>query len=242
MTEYELKLIRNISLAMIIGILAALLGFSLRLSDPAEQPTPTVTVTQTPAPELITPGPAVGPSKKTTYVTRAASCRNPGNAAGYCWFEGWAFTRKTICIDSSIPGAPLDAIARAFTGPGGLRVYVGGKAGACAARGVPASQRVSFLSMSKNGAARYGYQVCGLTQAANYGNLTAINVTVYVTGTQRTPCGGAPEWQDVFEHEFGHTLGLSHEQQYVTSIMRDGHAPDATDRAHLTQIYGGRRA
>lgn len=193
--------------------------------------------------------PAVQPllaaaAKPAKYVERSSACRTPGdtNRAGYCWYEGWTFTRKTICVDSSIAGAPLAEMARQFTGPGGLRVVVGGRAGECARVGYSAGQRVSFLSMTKAAAARYQYGVCGLTAPANYGNLSSVNITIYVTTPQATPCGAGAEWSDVFFHEFGHALGLSHEQAYVSSIMRDGNWPDKTDRAHLTQIYGGRHS
>ena len=223
--------------AIIVGVL---LGFSVRPSgvhDPAQQPGRHAT--PTPEPKLS------GATGASAYVERSTTCRNPGgtNQAGYCWYEGWAFTRKTICIDSSIAGAPLGTVVSKFTGPGGLRVINGGtKAGNCAAKGYPASQRVSFVSMSKNTAARWGYGACGLTSAANYGNLSSVGVSIYLTGAQRTPCGAGVEWTDVFLHEFGHALGLSHRQPHVSSIMRDGHSPDASDRAKLAQIYTARRA
>lgn len=182
---------------------------------------------------------------KSSYVAVKESCRTPGHGrVAYCWFEGWSFARKTICVDSSIPGAPLAKLAQHYNGVGGLRIVVKGKVGTCAAAGYGASQRVSFLSMSKTGAARYNYRVCGLTSPANYGSLTSVAVTVYVTGAQRTPCGAGVEWGDVFEHEFGHTLGLSHEQPKATSVMRDsdGHGLDANDKAELTILYKAKGA
>lgn len=192
----------------------------------------------------VTPEPLMARSAaaSTAYVERSVSCRNPANAAGYCWYEGWAFTRKTVCIDSSIPGAPLTEVAKLFTGPGGIRVIVGGRAGSCAANGQVAGQRVTFVSMSKNTVARYGRNVCGLTSPANYGNLNSISVAIYVTGAKRTPCGSGAEWLDVWAHEMGHTFGLSHKQPAASSIMRDGHWPDRSDRAKLAQIYTARRA
>lgn len=222
---------------------AALIGFLVPAHGIHDVPKTPVEKVR-PAPEPLTAPSPVRTLAATAYVERSPSCRNPGgtNQAGFCWYEGWAFTRKTVCVDSSIAGAPLAAIARDFTGPGGLRVVAGGTAGACQKAGYSASQRVSFLSMSKNAAARYGGRVCGLTGAANYGNLSSVDVTVNVTGAKTTPCGAGLEWQDVFEHEFGHALGLSHKQKYVSSIMRDGHKPDATDVAHLKQIYEKRRS
>lgn len=234
MTPRERSDARTIVALLLVVVVAFLIGSFIRPSgihDPAGQPTPAVE-------------PLVVNASTTKYVERSTSCRNPAgtNQAGYCWYEGWAFTRRMVCIDSSIAGAPLAAVVKMYTGVGGLKVVVGGAAGACQKAGYPASQRVSFLSMSKNTAARWGYAVCALTAPANYGNLTSVGITVYVTGPQRTPCGGQPEWTDVFGHEFGHALGISHNQPYATSIMRDGHSPDASDRAKLTQIYSNRRA
>lgn len=231
--------LRTILIAVALVVTAVLLGLLIRPSGIYDKvPNPEPPAATTPDPRLE----VAGARTTAAYVTRSSSCANPGNRAGYCWFEGWAFTRKTICVDSSISGAPVARLVSYYSGIGGLRIVNGGRAGQCAARGYPASQRVSFLSMSRNTAAKWGYQVCGLTQAASYGNLTGISITIYVTGAQRTPCGGTPEWEDVFLHEFGHALGLSHSQPHVSSIMRDGHRPDASDRSKLTTIYGGRRA
>lgn len=230
-------------IAVAIALLAVLGIRAAQHDDPPQAPR---TVETTPDPRLEVAGASAATAYvRTPYVAVKESCRTPGHGrVAYCWFEGWQFSRKTICIDSSISGAPLAALARHYTGIGGIRVVVGGtRAGACAA-GYDASQRVSFLSMSKTGAARYGYNVCGLTQAANYGALSSVAISVYVTGAQRTPCGAGVEWGDVFEHEFGHALGLSHEQRYASSVMRDadGRGPDATDKAELTILYGAKKA
>lgn len=242
MTPTERRDARTIVALLLVVVLGFFIGsFIPRPSGIYPDRRSPVTEQRTPDPRMK----SSGAETSTAYVERSNDCRNPGgtNQAGYCWYEGWAFTRKTVCIDSSIPGAPLVTIAKQFTGPGGIATVVGGtKVGACAAKGYPASQRVSFLSMSKATAARYGYGVCGLTSAANYGNLSSINVAIYLTGPQSTPCGAGTEWVDVWAHELGHTFGLSHNQPYASSIMRDGHWPDRSDRAKLVQIYGGRRA
>lgn len=239
MTPRERNDLSTIVALLLVVVLAFLIGSFIRPSGIYPDRRSPVTEQRTPAPE-----PLVVNASVTKYVERSAACRNPGgtNRAGYCWYEGWSFTRRTICIDSSIPGAPLAAVAKMYTGIGGLKVVVGGKAGGCQEAGYPAGQRVSFLSMSKNTAAHWGYGVCALTSPANYGNLTSVNITVYITGPQRTPCGGQPEWTDVFAHEFGHALGISHNQPHASSIMRDGHSPDASDSAKLAQIYSTHRA
>lgn len=231
------RTILTVAALVAAGVLLGLLIRPSGIYDKVPNPEPPAATTPDPRLELA------GSQRAQAYAAVSESCRTPGHTrVAYCWYEGWAFTRKTICIDSSISGAPMDRLVSYYSGIGGLRIVYGGRAGQCAAKGYPKSQRVSFLSMSRNGAARWGYAVCGLTQAANYGNLTSIVITVYVTGVKRTPCGGSPEWEDVFLHEFGHALGLSHEQPYASSIMRDGHRPDASDRSKLTTIYGGRRS
>ncbi|MEU4396899.1 reprolysin-like metallopeptidase, partial [Kribbella sp. NPDC023855] len=52
-----------------------------------------------------------------------------------------------------------------------------------------------------------------------------------------TSCRSGAEWTDMFAHEVGHTFGLSHNQPAATSIMRDGHTADSSDRAVLKLIY-----
>lgn len=227
--------------AMVVGAIAgAILGLvrPYGIHEPPPEQSPRRESVSPPVSPLLT-----GAHAESAYVAVKESCRTPGHGrVAYCWWEGWAFARKAICIDSSIAGAPLTSVAGQFNGIGGLRVIVGGtRVGTCAAKGYGVSQRVSFLSMSKSGAARYNYQVCGVTAPANYGNLTQVGVAIYVTGPQRTPCGGGAEWTDVFAHELGHALGLTHDQKAATSIMRDGHRPDASDRSNLVILYGNKR-
>jgi hypothetical protein len=242
MTKEDKRFLRLVALAALFVVVAALVGSFIRPSGIYPKvPNPEPAVATTPDPRLE----LAGIQKSSAYVAAKESCRTPGHGkVAYCWFEGWQYAKKTICIDSSISGAPLSALASHYNGVGGLRIMVKGKVGTCAADGYPASQRVSFLSMSKNGASRYGYRVCGLTSPANYGILKSVSISIYVTGTKTTPCGGGVEWGDVFEHEFGHTLGLSHNQPASTSVMRDsnGHGLDSHDRSELNILYGGKRS
>jgi hypothetical protein len=152
--------------------------------------------------------------------------------------EGWAFTRRSVCISSNVPGAPLAAVVKLYQGVGGLSITNAGTA-ACWRRGFTAAQTVSFQLYTASDRKTYkGY--CAYTAPANYGNLTSVYIRINPTGPQRTACGGGAEWLDVFGHEIGHAFGLSHAQPYVSSIMRDGHSLDASDRAKLSQIYGKR--
>lgn len=218
---------RPLALISLAIAVAFVIGFLIRPSGIHTPP---------PAPELASA------SSPAAYRSVSESCRTPGHSrVAYCWFEGYQFTRKTICIDSSIPNAPLMQIAGDYNRTGVLRMRVVGYAGGCAKSGYAKSQRVTFAVMSKATAAKYGYGICGVTQAANYGNLTGVTIQIYVTGAKRTPCGGGPEWADVFRHELGHALGLSHAQPKVSSLMRDGHGVDANDKAELTILYGRRQ-
>jgi hypothetical protein len=190
-----------------------------------------------PAPAVHTPGPDFLMPQKA-----AGALPKPGKGV---WYEGYHFDHKTVCIDSSISGAPLADVARMYSGSnkGGLRVVVGGRAGGCKAKGYAVDQRVTFLSMSANG---HKYGACAFTSPSYYpstGNVATMQVDVWVTGPRETLCGNyvSGEWVDVFAHEFGHATGLSHAQPGKLSIMRDGHSLDAGDRKRLTAIYANRR-
>jgi hypothetical protein len=253
------SLIKFAASALIAG---ALLGFFVRPSgvhDPADQPTPGPTPAATapvgePQPEP-TPGkhplwpqgkgpqhpdPVVG-GKLASVSRQGASCVNPGNPAGWCWFEGWAFAKKGFCIESTIPGAPLATVASMFR-VNTIAVYVRFTAGGCAASGFPDSQRVVFEPYTAEDKAGGLGGACAYTAPANYGNLTHVHIRVNLTGYKTTPCGGDPEWTDLFGHELGHATGLSHDQPNVSSIMRDGHWTDSADQYRLRVIYYNRPA
>lgn len=176
-----------------------------------------------------------------TYVAVKESCRTPGHTGvAYCWWGGYAFAKKTVCVAYSVPNTPIASIVKTFTGAGGIKVVDGH--GNCGALGFTKAQSISIQPYSAADHKGNMRGACAYTQPGSYGNLTSVFIRVNVTGVKRTACGGEPEWTDVFNHEVGHAFGLTHEQPKVTSIMRDGHNLDTNDRSELTILYGKRKA
>lgn len=190
-------------------------------------PSPGVSDVPTPSPSFAAPK---------GYVASSKACVNPGNPKGICWWEGWEFHYKNICMESNVPNAPLAAVAKMYTLAGSINVAYRGALGSCARYGFKASQTVRFAVYTKADRKSYGY-ACAYTQPDNYGVLSGVYVRVNVTGPKATDCGSGAEWQDVFAHEFGHAVGLSHEQKYVSSIMRDGHTVSAQDAQEIRALY-----
>lgn len=234
---------RNIFVALTVLALTLAVGAGLAIRpsgihDPADQPTaprtPAYTVDTMPIPE---------PDLLSTQAEAAtAGCANPGNPKGYCWYSGYRWPSRWVCIDSSIPGHPLGAVATLFRSiDSRLKVSAYHGAGQCKAHGFPSNRRVSFVpfTAADKRARPYG---CGLMFAPNYGaygaHATMPLIKINVTGYQRTPCGGGLEWRDVFAHEFAHSYGLSHNQPRSTSIMRQGHVLDAYDKYYIKMISG----
>lgn len=184
----------------------------------------------------------------TTGAEAATACTtNPGNPSGYCWYTGWRFPqladgRTWVCIDSSIPGAPLGGVANLFRAIDSrivISAYVG--AGQCKAHGFPSNRRVTFYPFTTHD--KYANQrTCGMMLPRNYGAYfgtaeTLPMIKINVTGYKTTLCGGGYEWQDVFAHELGHAFGLSHAQPRTTSIMREGHVLDGYDKCYIRIIH-----
>jgi hypothetical protein len=166
-----------------------------------------------------------------------ASSGAKAKSATPIWSEGWQFKYRDVCIESSIPGFPGAEVGAMYR-KNGMNVYVRFALGQCAAAGFPVSQILPFEAYTAADLKTYG-AYCAYTQPANYGDLTGVYVRVNVSGSRTTACGNyaSGEWVDVFGHEAGHGFGLSHDQPYVSSIMRDGHTTSPTDIAYLGYIY-----
>lgn len=216
---------KNLRLLILGAVLLGLaLGFSIRPSGiHGDQP----------------PGVTDGWSERPAAEPLVASQSAQKLSAGP-WREGWQFARRTVCISSNVPGAPLSAVASMYQGVGGLKIVNAGTA-ACWRRGFTAAQTVSFQLYTASDRKTYkGY--CAYTQPLNYGDLSGAYIRINPNGINRTACGSGSEWVEVFAHEFGHAVGLSHDQPKVSSIMRDGHGLDASDRSKLATIYSKRKA
>ena len=205
------------------GVLAlAVVALAATLS-----PSPGVSDQSAPSPRFATTKP---------YVASSKACANYGNPKGICWWEGWEFRAKNICLESNIPNAPLANVAKMYTLAGSINVAYRGALGSCARYGFKSTQTVRFTAYTASDRKNYD-DACAYTQAESYGNLTGVYVRVNVIRPSATDCGTGVEWQDVFAHEFGHAVGLSHNQKYVSSIMRDGHTVSAQDAQEIRWIY-----
>lgn len=225
-------LIQAVALLALGGAVA---GLAVRPATFEHAPTPdgTFRLDERPAPAPLFPG---GKHPEPRVAGRQAK------ATTTPWSEGWQFRYRSVCIESGIIGAPLANVAAMFRVKG-IEVFVRFVYGQCAAAGFDASQRLvmSYYTAADKADPDMG-GACAYTQAGSYGFLTSVYVRVNVTGGaagKATACGNeaSGEWQDVFAHEAGHAFGLSHDQPYVTSIMRDGHWTSPTDVAYLGYLY-----
>jgi hypothetical protein len=186
----------------------------------------------------------------TTHAAAAATYEMSGAAATSSqavqpsgpWFEGWQFQRKSICIESNIPKAPLAAVASMYR-VSGIRVSVRFALGQCAAAGFARSQYVPITAYKKDDGR------CAGTVAPYYPNTGYLaNPSIHINmqpntrqanGTTRyySVCRTGVEWTDEFAHELGHVFGLTHIQPAASSIERDGHTTDPYDDWRLTVIY-----
>jgi hypothetical protein len=156
------------------------------------------------------------------------------------WYQGYQFARKSVCLESNIPNAPLAAVAAMYR-VNGIRVTVRYALGQCAAAGFARSQYVPITTFTADN------NMCAAAPTTHYnGYIVEASVIINLQpdakqsdGTTRyySSCRSGAEWTDMFAHEVGHTFGLSHNQPYATSIMRDGHTTDTSDRSLLKLIY-----
>ena len=229
----------------VVAIGGAVAGWFVRLAtfEPDLPPSQdgTFRIEERPDPEPLMPAGKPRPPHGRGGDAVSDSARQAA-ASGPAWSEGWQFRYRSVCIESGITGAPLANVAAMFRVKG-IEVFVRFSYGQCAAAGFGPDQRIvfSYYTAADKADPDLG-GACAYTQPGSYGFLTYVYVRVNVlggAGGMRTACGGVAEgeWQDVFGHEAGHAFGLSHEQPYVSSIMRDGHWTSPTDVAYLGYLY-----
>lgn len=169
----------------------------------------------------------------------AAAPAQAGEPTGV-WYQGYQLRRKSVCIESNIPKAPLAAIASMYRVKG-IRVYVRFALGQCAAAGFARSQRVPITAYKADD----GECASAPTSYLN-GYVVAGAIVINMQPDTKQPngstryysvCRSGAEWTDMFAHELGHIFGLSHGQPGASSIMRDGHTTSAADIWRLGLIY-----
>lgn len=156
------------------------------------------------------------------------------------WYQGWQFVRKSVCIESEIPNAPLANIASMYR-VYGIHVYVRFHLGQCAEAGFPRSQTVPITSYKADNG-----MCAGAPTSYSNGYVIETGIIINLQPDTKQPdgstyyyssCRAGSEWQDMFAHELGHCFGLSHEQPFSTSIMRSGHWTDKYDQWRINVIY-----
>lgn len=220
-----------LSAALLVGLFIPAHG--LAKVPPLDEYAPVGPIAVQPAPEPACPALNCWKDSRPPLQRQATKL-----AATPAWAEGWQFKYRDVCIESSIAGFPGAEVGTMYR-KNGMNVYVRFALGQCAAAGFPASQILPFELYTAADKLGGMAGACAYTQASNYGELTKVYVRVNVTASRTTACGdyASGEWVDVFGHEAGHAFGLTHEQPYVSSIMRDGHTTSATDIAYLGYIY-----
>lgn len=157
-------------------------------------------------------------------------------------FTGWQLRARHLCIESLVPGAPIATAAAGFR-VHDIRVYIRFSKGQCKAAGFALGQTLVIrdaTAKERPGMLKWGGpdQACAFTSpwlVSNY--VYSVEVVVARTGAAQTQCGGGVEYTDLYGHELAHVFGLSHDQPYPDSIVRDGHRVSRTDAAYIGQLY-----
>jgi hypothetical protein len=165
-------------------------------------------------------------------------CVSAGNPTGVCWYDGFQFTNRTVCIEASANASWTQATAETTLNwvayqwaVNGLRIYVRTTQWGCSAAGFAATQIVYYEPYN----AADGN--CGLSYAMGAGytsNVVAINMRADYAASCRT--GGY--WNRTWGHEFGHQIGLSHTAEAV-SIMRYSLSRSSIDAWKVANLYTG---
>lgn len=172
------------------------------------------------------------------------SCESPGNPGGICWYAGYQFPNRTICIeswsntywDNALAESTLNWVAYqwAVNGP---RIYVRTTQGACTTAGFTTRQIVQFIPY----VADDGH--CGLSYSMGAGyttNTITINMHATVTGgfQYAALCRSGSTWNKTWGHEMGHQLGLTHYAE-TESLMSFGTYRSSIDAWKMQNLYTG---
>jgi hypothetical protein len=172
------------------------------------------------------------------------SCESPGNPAGICWYAGYQFPNRTICIEAWSTTSWNNATAESTLNwvqyqwaVNGVRIYVRTTQGACATAGFTTRQIVQYIPY----VADDGH--CGLAYSMGAGyttNTITINMHANVTnGFQYTTlCRSGSTWNKTWGHEMGHELGLTHYAEQE-SLMSFGTYRSSIDAWKMENLYTG---
>jgi hypothetical protein len=173
------------------------------------------------------------------------SCVNPGNPNGICWYSGYQFQYRTICMEMVAYPAYWDLAAAVNTmnwvaaqwAVNGPRIYNRSTSGGCAADGFAPGQIVKIEPY----AADDGH--CGYALPPNYGyhaGVVRVKLNMspnYPGGWQyASSCRSGAAWNKLVGHEFGHTLGYSHYAE-PESLMSAGLYRSSIDAWKNRNVY-----
>lgn len=175
----------------------------------------------------------------------------PRNADGTTaipwWYLGAQFKGRTICIESNLYLAPLNTIMADWknlnpAAAGGylLNPTPDTRVGGCAARTYALSQRVTFTGVNVSAS-----NFCARTLRTVYtatGYIASARVEINYAA-DKVACRGSGNWTTMWNHEFGHTVGLAHTPTTETDSVMHAyndlvlHPGQLTEKPRIANIY-----